>query len=606
MNTHKINTRSINRVIIIIAASAILLFGQPVTAQLWKTTQQNGRQGTYITGEVLVKFKEGTPIRDQLNVMEGLGHQHIKALDQFGVVQQIELKGDQSVDDAIASYQDNPNVAYAQPNFIYQWDAVPNDTLYGELWGLKNSGQTITAPSYMHNNPGIAGMDMDMELAWDYITDCHSMIVAVIDSGINYTHMDLAANMWDGGAGYPNHGWDFAQDDNDPMPADGDAHGTHVAGIIGAVGNNAAQTTGICWDVELMALRAGGASGSTTANIIQSIDFAIANGAMIINMSLGNYTFDQLGEDAINLARNNGILVVASAGNAGSDNDQIPHYPSDYDLDNIISVAALDQAYELADFSNYGADSVDVGSPGTNILSTFPGLAIEDDFSMGWTMTGDWSNVLCNFGNGPFDMLVNPSDWCSDGTYDNYADDRAYKQFDLNDYFGANLQYIAFMDTEIYFDYFRVAARNSGGDPFASDTLLLLEASGSTILSFEHDLSECLSATCSIGFQLTSDYSITRNGIGLYYFQIQTVQPNSTACKIKNGTSMAAPHVAGLAALIWAYNPDYDYLDVAESIKNGGEVLPILSEITTTGRAVNAMGSLSYIKAPTGIALSVN
>lgn len=606
MNTHKINTRSINRVIIIIAASAILLFGQPVTAQLWKTTQQNGRQGTYITGEVLVKFKEGTPIRDQLNVMEGLGHQHIKALDQFGVVQQIELKGDQSVDDAIASYQDNPNVAYAQPNFIYQWDAVPNDTLYGELWGLKNSGQTITAPSYMHNNPGIAGMDMDMELAWDYITDCHSMIVAVIDSGINYTHMDLAANMWDGGAGYPNHGWDFAQDDNDPMPADGDAHGTHVAGIIGAVGNNAAQTTGICWDVELMALRAGGASGSTTANIIQSIDFAIANGAMIINMSLGNYTFDQLGEDAINLARNNGILVVASAGNAGSDNDQIPHYPSDYDLDNIISVAALDQAYELADFSNYGADSVDVGSPGTNILSTFPGLAIEDDFSMGWTMTGDWSNVLCNFGDGPFDMLVNPSDWCSDGTYDNNADDRAYKQFDLNDYFGANLQYIAFMDTEIYFDYFRVAARNSGGDPFASDTLLLLEASGSTILSFEHDLSECLSATCSIGFQLTSDYSITRNGIGLYYFQIQTVQPNSTACKIKNGTSMAAPHVAGLAALIWAYNPDYDYLDVAESIKNGGEVLPILSEITTTGRAVNAMGSLSYIKAPTGIALSVN
>ena len=607
MNIYEINTQSIVKTTIIFAAIIVLFSGQLPAAQFWDVTREENQKGNYVTGEILLKFRDNTPAWAQLIVVEKFGNQDIKTLDQQGLIQLIKLKGDQDVYQAIADFQDDPNVLYAQPNFIYKWHAVPNDPLYNQQWGLMNNGQTVSDPPYEHNNPGIAGMDMDVEAAWNHITDCYSVIVAILDSGVNYTHMDLAANMWNGGDDFPKHGWDFVQDDNDPMPADGHSHGTHVAGIIGAVGNNGTGITGICWDVELMALRAGDASGPTSANVLQAIEFAVANGARIINMSFGSEVFDDpLLENAINHAWDNGVLIVASAGNNGNNNDQTGHYPSSYTIDNIIAVAALDQAYELADFSNFGAESVDVGAPGTNILSTIAGITIIDDFSLGWSMSGDWANSPCDFGFGVIDMLVNPSDWCSNGLYANNADDRAYKQFDLSDYLGASFQYIAFIDTERYFDFFSVASRDSGGDPFVSDTQLKMRGSGSTLpyaQLFRHDLFGCLTPQCSIGFRLTSDSSITRSGLGIFNFQIDTAQPNSNSYIAWNGTSMAAPHVAGLAALIWAYNPDYSYLDVASSIKNGGKSLSALAGLTTTGKAVNAMGSLKFINQPTGVTL---
>src|SRR5208283_3029626 len=145
--------------------------------------------------------------------------------------------------EALAAYRDDPNVEYVQPNYIYHTTVAPDDTQYGQLWAFRNTGQTVNATIqgegwiYPTNNPGTAGYDIDIEPAWDHITDCSSVVVAVIDTGINYTQEDLAINMWNGGAAYPNHGWNYVNGNNNPMDMNG--HGTHVAGIIGAAGNNA-------------------------------------------------------------------------------------------------------------------------------------------------------------------------------------------------------------------------------------------------------------------------------------------------------------------------------------------------------------------------------
>lgn len=607
MKIYKLITlQTTSKIFISLTTIAALFFAAEILADERVFAEPQKAQVRYVPGEVLVKFKEDTPDTTPALIVKSFGHEKLKELNRRVV--QVKLKSGQSVEAAIAAYQSDPNVAHVQPNYLYKLSAIPNDTHYGELWGLKNNEQTVTDGPYPTNNPGIIGMDMGLEAAWDHITDCSSVIVAVLDTGINYTHTDLAANMWDGGASYPNHGWDYVDDDNDPISSDGESHGTHVAGTIGAAGNNARGITGVCWEAELMALRAGDENGFiTTSRISQGVDFALANGARVINMSFAGYAFDPVVYDVISDARNNAVLIVASASNYAIDNDQTPAFPCSFDLDNIICVAAVDQAYELATFSNYGSTTVDVGAPGVNIWSAVAGQTYSDDFSSGWTMTGGWAYDQCDFGYGPYDMLVNPSDWCTAGTYANDADDRAYKQFDLSGLLGAGVRHWAFIDTEKGYDFFRVAYKIGGGDPFV-DGVLLVDGSGSTgneALRFDHDLSRCRIATCSFGFQLESNVSITDRGVGILVFELKTAELNSNSYKPICGTSCAAPHVVGLVAMIWAYNPDYTYLDVAVSVKNGGDAVPALAGITTTGKAVDAMGSLRYINPPTGVTASI-
>jgi subtilisin family serine protease len=479
---------------------------------------------------------------------------------------------------------------------------------------MKNTGQTISNPSYPTNNPGIAGNDIDAELAWDQITDCRSAVVAVLDTGINYTHTDLTGNMWDGsGSGFPNHGWDFVDNDNDPMPTGGsENHGTHVAGTIGALGNNSLGVAGVCWQASIMPVRVLGATGSgTTADIISGIEFASDNGAKVINMSLGGEgAFDQLMFDAITYARNRDVVVVVSAGNDGTDNDgggvdgnpaTIPQ-PCNLSPDNLICVSALDQSYNLASLSNYGATSVDVGAPGTNTLSSWAGQIITDNFTSGWTLSGGWTSNFCS----PFNILSNPANWCSVGRYANNIDDRAYKSFDLS---GAgivaiSLDYYGQIETESDSDFFSTAMKSSGGDPFAGGGSTLQSGSGSTfnlLLGFNHEISSCNTATCALGFRLTSDINTVFRGVAIVGFTIETLQTNSTIYNVINGTSMAAPHVSGIAAMVRAFNPDYTYTQTVEAIKSGGEAVASLAGITTTGRAANAMGAIAYLPEPTGL-----
>ncbi len=205
----------------------------------------------------------------------------------------LKLKPGQDVGAAIQSLTAQPWVVHVQPNYIYHATALPNDPHFSEYWGLQNTGQLVNGVT------GTTGADISAVRAWDETTNCSAMVVAVIDTGVDYNHPDLTANIWanagevlDGtdtdGNGFIDdvRGWDFVQGDNDPM--DFNEHGTHVSGTIGAVGNNAVGGTGICWNVQIMPLRVlNSVDSGTTADIAAAVDYAAANGARVINMSLG-------------------------------------------------------------------------------------------------------------------------------------------------------------------------------------------------------------------------------------------------------------------------------------------------------------------------------
>ena len=292
----------------------------------------------------------------------------------------VELPVGLTVKDALKTFNKTDSIVHAQPNYLINGvSTLPYDTRFDELWGMHNIGQT----------GGTSDADIDATQAWDTITDSN-IVVAVIDSGIDYTHPDLWDNLWinqaelngtdgidDDNNGYIDDicGYDFYNDDS--LPYDHHSHGTHCSGIIGAVGNNNEGVTGTCWNVKIMTLRFLNKWGEgSLSDAILCIQYAVDNGAKVLNNSWSiPYSADL--ETAIEAADANGVLFVASAGNDGDNTDSSPHYPSGYDCNNIISVMATDDNDERSiwsypDSSNYGLTTVDLAAPGTDILSTFP------------------------------------------------------------------------------------------------------------------------------------------------------------------------------------------------------------------------------------------
>lgn len=280
-----------------------------------------------------------------------------------------------TVNQAINSLKSNGLVVQARQNVKVQIDRVPNDPSFSQQYALQNTGQS----------GGIADQDIAAPLAWDQSVGTGAKLVAVIDTGIDYNHPDLASNIWvnpgeipgnnrdDDGNGFVDdvHGFDFVNNDGNPM--DDNGHGTHVAGTIGAVTNNGVGVAGVNWNVKMMALKFLDRSGSGyLTDAIASLDYAVRMGAKISNNSWGGGGFDSLLNTAIANARANGHIFVAAAGNESNNNDTSPSYPASYNLDNIVSVAAVDNRGNLASFSNFGATSVDIAAPGVNILSTLP------------------------------------------------------------------------------------------------------------------------------------------------------------------------------------------------------------------------------------------
>jgi len=324
-----------------------------------------------VPGQLVVGFDPAATDKQQQKAVDKAGGTITDSLDSIdGAVVNVDPD---KIDSAAQKLAKQRAVQYVEPNYILHSSRIPNDHLFGQQWALRNTGQF----------GGKAGADIHATDAWDLTTGAN-VTVAVVDTGVDYTHGDLAPNMWTNPADPPNgvdddhngfvddtHGADFVNDDSNPM--DDAGHGSHVAGIIGAKGNNGTGVSGVDWDVKLMALKFLDKDGNgNTADAANAIDYAVSHGARVINASWGGPAFSQALYQAVLRANNAGVVFVAAAGNDSQNADAKPDFPAAFDLPNVISVAATDSSDGLADFSNYGASSVDLAAPGDDIESTVP------------------------------------------------------------------------------------------------------------------------------------------------------------------------------------------------------------------------------------------
>lgn len=355
-------------------------------------SQRSVDQGLkYVPGELIVQMKAGTAFGDVERVAgkaNAYGLEKIRdaGADLYGRGDLVLMRFSQmsSVAEMKAAVADDPLVEFAEPNWIYEHQATSNDTYYtgGNLWGMYGDA---TSPANQFGSQ--AGE------AWAAgKTNCSSVYIGIIDEGYMYTHEDLAANAGtnpgetagngvdDDGNGYVDdvYGWDFAGSNNSVFDGTGDDHGTHVAGTIGGVGGNGKGVAGVCWNVRLMNAKFLGSRGGTTANAIKAVDYftdlKTRHGMNFVatNNSWGGGGFSQALQDAIGRANNANILFIAAAGNSTVNCETGSCYPAEYPNANVIGVASITSTGAISSFSNYGSTTIDLGAPGSSIVSTVP------------------------------------------------------------------------------------------------------------------------------------------------------------------------------------------------------------------------------------------
>ncbi len=632
-----------NRFIGILMAALLLAWTAPAALagdarRLKEHPQAAGGAPAYVEGNVLVTMKPGASVSSVRSRMESVASasktigrggpefRRFRALAERGKQDLVLMKcPGVTTQKLLETFKGHPDVAIAEPDYIITVDAVPSDASFDQLWALENSGQTVDEEA------GTADADIDATEAWDRLRAGDAeVVVAVIDTGVDYTHGDLADNMWtnaaerDGQAGVDDdgNGWvddiygiDACNDDGDPY--DDHYHGTHVAGTIAAVTDNGDGIAGITWNrARIMALKFLSASGSgATSDAVECIEYMLAmnqraeNNIVVMNASWGSTSASDTLKAALETAAEAGIIMSAASGNDTNDCDgSQKHYPSSLDVENVISVGATTQNDRLASFSNYGASEVDIAAPGVNILSTIPGggyTPISTDLffdgmengNVYWDperTSGNWAISDEN----AFDDNMAWSD--SPGGNYVYGDTGVELNFslvslpiDLSAEAGKNLMLGFWLYKDLLPDqtacgkkdtlYVEVSADNgetwtalaahTGGDPNWKCYAYAIS-------------SDLFTNTFRIRFRM----DIWPNGSadGVYIDKIGIGEANAMgAFKFANGTSMAAPHVSGAIAMMASLYPDESMDARISRLLGGTDRLEVLKGVLATDGRLN-------------------
>jgi subtilisin family serine protease len=569
-----------------------------------------------VPDQVIVRFRPGA---DAAEVRADEGAELERRLPLAGL-QLLDIRDGQSVAAAVRALEEHPEVMYAEPDYIQHVDAtVPDDSRFGELWGLHNTGQPVNGTA------GLADRDIDAPEAWDLTTGSAGVTVAVVDTGVAMDHPDLAPNLWanaaeaggaagvdDDGNGYVDdvRGWDFvgscstgswsaACGENDPSDMQG--HGTHVAGTIAARGNDGNGVTGVAWRAKLMPLRVCGPqdSGCPTSAILTAFDYAGDMGAQVVNASLGGPSFSQSTKNVIDAHPD--TLYVVAAGNDATNNDSTAQYPCSYTSPNIVCVAATGSSDQLASFSNYGAAAVDLAAPGVSTLSASSERVLfaddfeADDFAGKWATGADagtsrWgrttesrgvpaqtSPALADSPNA--NTIANEDTWVEHGTgvsTQGYA--TCTVRFQLYQALGTG-QALTLIGTR------------NGGTRTAITAAYTGSLSGTATVRLTDFWDN--RAWIKPGFRLVT--GATALGDGSYVDNFRLIcngAQSDGGHRFLQGTSMATPHVAGAAALIWAREPGATAAQAKAALLAGADPVAALAGKTVSGGRLNAHRAL--------------
>jgi len=552
-----------------------------------------------VPGQLIVRFEPGVPLAQREATLAAAGATRVRSLPIPGA-EVVRLRPGVTESKARAQLETSPLVVYSEPDHVYRAAAVdPRDQ---DVWALGTTATgRIRAPE-----------------AWAIGTGSRDIRVAVVDTGVAMSHPDLAPNLWvnpgetgsgresnardDDGTGYVDdwRGWDWVP--GSTLPSDLRGHGTHVAGTIGAA-RNGAGVTGINWNVSIMALRALDATGAgTTSEIAAAFDYAADMGAEVVNASLGGSGSSRTLLETIRAHPD--TLFVVAAGNEGADNDAIPSYPCNYDAANIVCVAATDINDALASFSNVGATNVDLAAPGVRILSDAPALATvyRETFDAGfggrWVVEGSgaaWTVASDNLGayasDGPGSYAPGADAWI-----------RTQDPIDLSAFRRCYLSFAVRAETEVNRDTLSLE-----WSPDKQTWRSLRSWTGSTNGAWIQAGVEVWGGEpMFLRFRIQADTNeIVGAGADVDDLVMECAADSYTGTEYKyaSGTSMATPHVAGAAALLWGIIPDASATRIKDLLLQGTTPVPALAGKTVTGGRVDVYRALEIAGVATSTTL---